>query len=170
MLNKVMIIGRLGQNPEKRYTSSGEPVTTFSVATSEFSRDKEGNRQEKTEWHRIVVFGKSAESCSTYLAKGSLAYIEGRLQTNKWQDKQGNDRYTTEIIANNVRFLDKKGENSEQNSYSAQNQYYKEDQYNNNNNNNNNKQASQANNNNSKEDDYGSPFPSEASSLDDMPF
>lgn len=106
-INKVIVVGRLGQDPEVRYTQGGQAVCNFSVATSESWNDKEGQRQEKTEWHRIVVWGKIAEICSQYLGKGRQVYVEGRLQTRQWDDKDGNKRYTTEIVANTVQFLDK---------------------------------------------------------------
>jgi single-strand DNA-binding protein len=104
-LNKVMIIGRLGADPEMKTLSSGNSLTTFSIATSENWKDKDGQKQEKTEWHRIVVWGKLAEICGKYLAKGREAYIEGKLQTRSWEDQQGQKRYTTEIVAANVQFL-----------------------------------------------------------------
>lgn len=109
MLNKVMLIGRLGRDPELRYTQNGTPVTSLNVATDESYTDRDGNRQERTEWHRVAVFQKQAELCSNYLSKGSLVYVEGFLQTRKWQDQQGMDRYTTEIRAQRVQFLDRKG-------------------------------------------------------------
>lgn len=107
-LNKVMIIGRLGQDPELKYTPGGAAVCNFSVATSESWTDKSGQKQEKTEWHRIVVWGKLAELCNQYLGKGRQAFIEGKLQTRSWDDKEGQKRYTTEIMANTVQFLDSK--------------------------------------------------------------
>ena len=110
MLNKVMIIGRLGRDPEVRYTQSGSPVTTLSIATDESFTDREGNRTERTEWHRVVVFQRAAETCAQYLSKGSLVYVEGKLQTRKWQDQNGQDRYSTEIKADRVQFLGRKGE------------------------------------------------------------
>ena len=115
-LNKVMIIGRLGREPELKYTQSGSPVCTFSVATDESYTDNSGQKVEKAEWHRIVVFQKAAENCSQYLAKGSLVFIEGRLETRKWQDQQGQDRFATEIKAQRVQFLDRKadGQSSQQ--------------------------------------------------------
>ena len=98
-LNKVMIIGNLGAEPEIRFTAGGSPIANFSIATSETWRDKQtGEQQEKTEWHRVVIFGKLAEIVQQYVHKGSKLYIEGRLQTNKWQDKSGQDRYTTEVV------------------------------------------------------------------------
>lgn len=110
MLNKVMIIGRLGRDPELRWMQNGSPVASLNVATDDSYIDKDGNRVERTEWHRVSVFNKSAENCANYLAKGSLVYVEGSLQTRKWQDQQGQDRYTTEIKAQRVLFLDRKGE------------------------------------------------------------
>lgn len=110
MLNKVMIIGRLGRDPELRYTQSGSPVATLNVATDESYTDRDGNKVERTEWHRVSVFQRQAENCANYLGKGSLVYVEGSLQTRKWQDQSGQDRYTTEIKAQRVQFLDRKGE------------------------------------------------------------
>ena len=110
MLNKVMIIGRLGRDPELRYTQSGSPVATLNVATDESYTDRDGNKVERTEWHRVSVFQRQAENCANYLAKGSLVYVEGSLQTRKWQDQSGQDRYTTEIKAQRVQFLDRRGE------------------------------------------------------------
>ncbi len=104
-INKVILVGNLGQDPEVRYTPAGAAVTTISVATTEAWNDKEGNKQERTEWHRVVFFRRLAEIAGEYLKKGSQVYIEGQLRTNKWQDKSGNDRYTTEIIANEMQML-----------------------------------------------------------------
>jgi single-strand DNA-binding protein len=104
-VNKVILIGRLGQDPEVRQTPSGAPVANFSVATNEHWTDKSGQKQESTEWHRIVVWGKQAEHCAQFLSKGREAYIEGRLQTRKWDDQNGQTRYTTEVVAQTVRFL-----------------------------------------------------------------
>lgn len=103
--NKVIIVGRLGKDPELRYTQNGTPVCTMNVATDESYRDQAGQVQSRTEWHRIVVWGKQAENSSQYLAKGRMCLIEGQLQTRKWQDQQGNDRYTTEIRAFKVVFM-----------------------------------------------------------------
>lgn len=104
-INKVIIVGNLGNDPEVRYTSAGAAVTTISVATSESWKDKEGNKQEKTEWHRIVFFSKLAEIAGEYLKKGSQVYVEGKLRTNKWTDNNGQDRYTTEILAHELQML-----------------------------------------------------------------
>ena len=98
-INKVILVGNLGQDPEIRYTADGRPIANFSIATSESWKDKNsGEKREKTEWHRLVVFGKLAEICGEYLSKGRQVYIEGKLQTRKWQGQDGQDRYTTEIV------------------------------------------------------------------------
>lgn len=104
-VNKVILVGRLGQNPEVRYTPSGAAVTNFSLATNESWVDKAGQKQDRTEWHRIVVWGKQGENCGKYLTKGRQVYLEGRLQTQQWQDKDGNKRYTTEVVATTVQYL-----------------------------------------------------------------
>lgn len=104
-VNKVILVGRLGQNPEVKYTPSGAAVANFSVATNESWTDKAGQKQERTEWHRIVVWNKLAELCGQYLTKGRQAYVEGRLQTRQWQDKDGQTKYTTEVQAQTVQFL-----------------------------------------------------------------
>jgi len=111
MLNRVMIIGRLGRDPELRYTQSGSPVASLRIATDESYTDKDGNRMERTEWHSVVVFQRAAENCNQYLRKGSLVYVEGKLTTRKWQDQNGQDRYTTEIRADRVQFLDRRSSN-----------------------------------------------------------
>ena len=109
-VNKVILIGNLGKDPETRYLPSGEAVTSFSIATSETWKDKtSGEKKETTEWHRISAFGKLAEICGEYLRKGSPVYIEGSLRTRKWQDKEGQDRYTTEIRADQMRMLGSRG-------------------------------------------------------------
>ena len=109
-LNKVQIIGNLARDVELRYTQSGLPVANMTVSTNESYTDKEGNKVEKAEFHRVTCFQRVAESCTNYLAKGSLVYVEGSLTTRKWQDQQGQDRYTTEIKADRVQFLDRKGD------------------------------------------------------------
>ena len=109
-VNKAIIVGTLGQDPEVRYTQSGSPVANLSVATNENWKDRNtGEMQERTEWHRIVMFGKLAEIAQQYLKKGSQAYFEGRIQTRKWQDQSGNDRYSTEIVANEMQMLGGRG-------------------------------------------------------------
>jgi len=122
-VNKVILIGNLGNDPEVRYMPNGSPIANISIATTESWRDKQsGERQEKTEWHRIVMFGRLAEICGEYLKKGSKVYIEGRLQTRKWQDKSGADRYTTEVICNDMQMLDSRGgsySNDHQQDYSS---------------------------------------------------
>ena len=109
-LNKVMLIGNLGKDPEVRYTTSGQGVASFSLATTEKYKNKSGEWEEKTEWHNVVLWGKLAEIAKDYLAKGKTAYIEGRLQTRKWQDKDGRDRYTTEIVGDRLQLLSPKGD------------------------------------------------------------
>lgn len=109
MVNKVILVGNLGADPEIRYTTSGTAVATLSLATNRKWKDRDGNLQDETEWHRVIVWAQSAEYCGNYLSKGSKIYAEGRLQTRKWQDQNGNDRYTTEIIANNIQNLTPKG-------------------------------------------------------------
>ena len=104
-VNKVILVGNLGRDPEVRYMPNGDAVANFSIATTETWKDKQGNRQEKTEWHNIAMYRRLAEIAGEYLKKGSSVYIEGRLQTRKWQDKQGNDRYTTEIVADQLQML-----------------------------------------------------------------
>jgi len=113
MLNKVTLIGRLGKDPELRNTTSGMSMTTLRIATDESYIDRDGNKVDRTEWHSVVVFQRQAENCAKYLTKGSLVYIEGSLQTRKWQDQQGQDRYTAEVKATRVQFLDRKGSYSE---------------------------------------------------------
>jgi single-strand DNA-binding protein len=105
-VNKAIIVGTLGQDPDVKYTASGSPVVNISVATNESWKDKQtGEAQERTEWHRIVIFGKLGEIAAQYLKKGSQAYFEGKIQTRKWQDQTGNDRYSTEIVANEMQML-----------------------------------------------------------------
>ena len=104
-VNKVILIGNLGRDPELKYTPSGQPVATFSLATTERRTDKNGQRQDRTEWHNIVAWGKLAELVNQYLKKGRSAYIEGRITNRSWDDRDGNKKYRTEIIANQIQFL-----------------------------------------------------------------
>jgi len=104
-VNKAILVGRLGRDPETRYTGGGQAVANFSVATDETYKDKAGDRQKRTEWHKIVVWGKQAEIAQQYLKKGSLIFIEGRIQSREWQDKEGQKRTSFEIVANNFRML-----------------------------------------------------------------
>ena len=113
-VNKVILVGNLGKDPEVRYTPSGTPVAQFSLATSRNFKDKTGQRQDKTEWHQIVVWNKLAEFCGEYLSKGRQVYVEGRLEYRTWNDKEGNKRYTTEIIANEIRFVGNRADNGGQ--------------------------------------------------------
>ena len=109
-VNRAIIIGRLGRDPELKFTTSGQAVANFSVATDETYTGKDGQKVEKTEWHRIVAWGKTAEFCENYLSKGRLVYIEGKIETRKWTDKDGAEKYTTEIKADRVQGLDKREE------------------------------------------------------------
>ncbi len=104
-VNKVILLGRLGQDPELRYTKSEMPICTLSIATNDRRKGPDGQWKDETEWHRVVTFGKTAENCNQYLQKGRQAFIEGKIRTNKWQDKEGKDRYTTEILASTVQFI-----------------------------------------------------------------
>ncbi|MCK9240662.1 single-stranded DNA-binding protein [Desulfocurvus sp.] len=163
-LNKVMIIGRLGRDPELRYSQSGAAICNLNVATDESYTDKQGQRVEQTEWHRVAVFSRQAELCANYLRKGSQVYVEGSLQTRKWQAQDGTDRYTTEIKALRVQFLDPKG--AQQGGYDAPQQQQAPA-----------RQAAPAKGGGRRqqqqfqeEEDLGPAFPSEASGMDDVPF
>ncbi|MDR3319420.1 MAG: single-stranded DNA-binding protein [Desulfovibrio sp.] len=167
MLNKVTIIGRLGRDPELRYTQSGSPVTSLSVATDESYTDRDGNKVDRTEWHRISVFQRQAENCANYLGKGSLVYVEGSLTTRKWQDQNGQDRYTTEIKAQRVLFLDRKGDGV----HRGPDEYYESPA----------RSGSggqsahaggiqQIQDNGPPHENLGPAFPSEAASMDEVPF
>ncbi len=112
-VNKCILVGNLGKDPETRYTPSGSAVTNITVATAESWKDKQtGEQQERTEWHRVVFFNRLAEVAGEYLRKGSQVYIEGKIQTRKWQDQNGQDRYTTEIVGNEMQMLGSRGDNS----------------------------------------------------------
>ena len=168
MLNKVMIIGRLGRDPELKYTPSGMPITNLNIATDESYVDKDGNKVDRTEWHRVVVFQRSAENCANFLAKGSLVFVEGSLQTRKWQDQQGQDRYSTEIKANRVQFLDRKGQSGggdgpDTGGYDAPSRPPQQQQRPP-------QQRQQQQRQQDPMDDLGPAFPSEASGMDDVPF
>jgi len=113
-VNKVILVGNLGKNPEVRYTQGGAAVANMTLATTERYTDKSGQKQEQTEWHRVVAFGKLAEICGQYLTKGRQVYFEGRIQTRQWQDQQGQKRYTTEIVATNMQMLGGRGDRQEQ--------------------------------------------------------
>lgn len=152
-LNRAMVIGRLGRDPELKYTQSGAPVCTLNVATDESYTDRDGNKVDKVEWHKVVVFQKAAENCSQYLTKGSLVFIEGSLQTRKWQDQQEQDRYTTEIKAQRVQFLDRKNDNGGQSGGRQQGQ-----------------RGQRGGPPPADQEDLGPAFPSECSDMDDVPF
>lgn len=161
MLNKVMLIGRLGRDPEIRYAANGTPIVNMRLATDESYVDRDGNKVDRTEWHSVVVFQRQAENCKTYLAKGSLIFVEGSLQTRKWQDQQGQDRYTTEIKATRVQFLDRKGASAgaEEGGYSGQQRQGQGQQ-----------RGGGAPGPYGGAEDLGPAFPSEASGMDDVPF
>lgn len=108
-VNKVILVGNVGRDPELRYTQGGQPVASFSVATNERFKDRDGNWKDRTEWHRIVAWARLAEICGEYLRKGSQVYIEGRIQTRDWEDKEGNKRQTTEIVALTMQMLGRRG-------------------------------------------------------------
>ena len=119
-LNKVMLIGRLGQDPEIRYTQSGSSVANVTIATNDYWTDKQGGKQERTEWHSLVLWGKLADLAQSYLKKGSQVYVEGRLQTRDWEDQQGQKHYKTEVVVTTMQFLDSKMSDSSSNTeYSA---------------------------------------------------
>jgi single-strand DNA-binding protein len=111
-VNKVILVGRLGRDPETRYTGGGQAVANFSMATDESYKDKNGERQKRTEWHKIVVWGKQAEIAQQYLKKGSLIFVEGRIQSREWQDKEGQKRTSFEIVASNFRMLGSRAESA----------------------------------------------------------
>jgi single-strand DNA-binding protein len=172
-LNKVILVGHLGQDPKISYAQSGLPIANMRLATSERIRDKDGQYTERTDWHTIVTFDKQADFCGKYLAKGSLILVEGRLQTRKWQDKEGQDRYSTEVVAQRVQALGPRpgggqggGQGSEGGGYAPRQQ--------------NSQQGGQQGGGQQRggnqsppfheEEDLGPAFPSEASGMDDVPF
>ena len=110
-VNKIVLVGHLGADPESRFTPSGVAVSTFNMATNESWKNKEGEYEDRTEWHRIVLYGKAAETASEYMKKGQLAYVEGRIRTRSWEDKDGMTRYTTEVLGDRFTMLGRKGEN-----------------------------------------------------------
>lgn len=112
-VNKVILVGHLGRDPEVRRTGSGMTISTFSIATNDRRKGENGQWEDYAEWHRIVCFGKVGEFAESYLKKGSFVYVDGKIRTNKWQDKDGNDRYTTEILANDVRFVGSRQSNED---------------------------------------------------------
>jgi single-strand DNA-binding protein len=162
-MNKVMLIGHLGADPEVRYTQGGSPVCNLRIATDESYTDREGKRVDRTEWHRVIVFQRQAENCAKYLGKGSLVFVEGKLTTRKWQDQSGQDRYTTEIRADRVEFLGRRGDGS-QGASAGMGGMNDDGGY----------RAAPPRAQAPRQDNYGSdsgsPFPSEAPYLDDVPF
>ena len=121
-VNKVILVGNVGRDPELRYTQGGQPVASFSIATNERFKDKEGNWKDRTEWHRIVAWARLAEICGEYLRKGSQVYVEGRIQTRDWEDKEGNKRQTTEVVALTMQMLGRRGGDSAGGSFTDDNQ------------------------------------------------
>ncbi len=124
-VNKVILVGRLGKDPEVRYSQGGSAVTNFNLATSRVYKNKQGEKVDETEWHKCTAFSRTAEICGEYLHKGSLIYVEGRLQTRDWEDKDGNKRWTTSIIVENMRMLGSKGEGAGNSSKSNDNPFDK---------------------------------------------
>lgn len=123
-LNKVLLIGRLGQDPEKRITQAGASVVTLNLATSDYWKDRNGNRKERTEWHKVVLWNNQADFAEQYLKKGNQVYVEGSLQTREWQDRDGNKRYSTEIKAISIQSLESRAEQQNQNSgFPGENNY-----------------------------------------------
>ncbi|WP_022661033.1 single-stranded DNA-binding protein [Paucidesulfovibrio longus] len=166
-MNKVLLIGRLGQDPKLSYTQGGQAVANFTMATDEGYRDRtSGQKVERTEWHRIVAWRQTAEFCGNYLSKGRLVLVEGKLQTRKWQDQNGQDRYTTEIVASNVQGLDSRQDGAPaQGAPQGQGRPQQRQQggY---------QQPPQGQQNGPsyEDEDLGPAFPSEASGMDDVPF
>lgn len=168
-INKVILVGRMGQDVKLNYMPSGQPVAEFSVATDESYKDREGNKVEKVEWHRIKVFGRSAEFCNNYLGKGRLVYIEGKIQTRSWDDQQGQKRYMTEVVVSgpghSVQALDRGQDRGD--AAHGEGQQLRGNQTSG-------RQASGGRGRHgggrSQEDDLGPAFPSEASGMDDVPF
>lgn len=166
-VNKVIIIGRLGKDVTLSYSQGGTAICSLSIATDESYKDRDGNKVERTEWHNVTAFQRMAENCANYLSKGSLVYVEGRLKTEKWQDQQGQDRYTTKIMAERVQFLDRKQDGDGQRDNGGQQPRQQGDQQQRGGNNGRRGQQGRGGNGS---DDLGPVFPSEASGRDDVPF
>jgi single-strand DNA-binding protein len=167
-MNKVILVGRLGQDPKLSYTQSGQAVANFTMATDEGYRDRNsGQKVERTEWHRIVAWRQTAEFCGNYLSKGRLVLVEGKLQTRKWQDQNGQDRYTTEIVANNVQGLDSRQDAGQ---YGGPQQGQGQRRGGPQQNQSSYQQPAQQRGPGYEEEDLGPAFPSEASGMDDVPF
>lgn len=164
-LNKVMLIGRLGRDPELRYTQNGTAVATLNMATDESYTDRDGNRVDRAEWHRVVVWSRQAENCAQYLSKGSLAFVEGSLQTRQWQDQQGQTRYSTEVKAQRVQFLDTRSAAPDQRDSGYGNKQQNQNQggggY---------QDYGPQGPGPETDDDMGPAFPSEAGGMDEVPF
>ena len=160
-LNRVMLIGRLGKDPELQYTQSGQPVCSMSLATDESYKDRDGNKVDRVEWHRVKVFGRSAEFCGNYLGKGRLVYVEGTLRTRSWEDQQGQKRYMTEVVvtgpSHTIQGLDSRGQGD-----GGQHEGPRQDAPR--------RQASGGRGRQAQDEGDGPAFPSEASGMDDVPF
>ncbi|MBO4318699.1 MAG: single-stranded DNA-binding protein [Mailhella sp.] len=172
MLNKAMIIGNLGADPEIRYSGNGTAICNLRIATDESYPDKDGNRVPKTEWHRVVVFNRQAESCKNFLSKGSRVFVEGKLQTRKWTDQNGAEHTTTEIRADRVQFLDRKSDRGGQGGY-GNDAPFDDDRRNSSGRGSYGGRGGQGGYNDGGQDGYGydgTVFPSEASAMDDAPF
>ncbi len=167
-LNKVLLSGRLGQDPKLSYTRSGQAVANLRMATDEGYKDKSGQWVDKAEWHNVVAWGTQAEYVSNYLAKGNLVLVEGRLQTRKWQDKDGQDRYTTEIVANRIQGLERRGGEDRQGAPSEGSEQRGGGPRGGGGQRGGGRQAPQQGP--EPEEDLGPAFPSEASGMDDVPF
>jgi single-strand DNA-binding protein len=167
-VNKVILIGRLGQDPKLAYLPSGTPAAEFTLATDESYKNREGQKVEQTEWHRVKVYGKSAEFCSNYLAKGRLVYVEGQLRTRSWEDQQGQKRYMTEVVVSGpghtVQFMDSRGQAGDAPQGGGSEQYSGPPQGQGQN------RKPRASQPAPSDEDLGPAFPSEASGMDDVPF
>ncbi|MDQ7834066.1 MAG: single-stranded DNA-binding protein [Humidesulfovibrio sp.] len=170
-LNKVILVGHLGQDPKISYAQSGLPIANMRLATSERIRDKDGQFTERTDWHTVVTFDKQADFCGKYLAKGSLIMVEGRLQTRKWQDKDGQDRYSTEVVAQRVQALGPRPGGGQGGGQGSEGGYAPRQQGGNQYGGQQNQQRGGGQNPPFHDDeDLGPAFPSEASGMDDVPF
>lgn len=170
-LNKVILVGHLGQDPKISYAQSGLPIANMRLATSERIRDKDGQFTERTDWHTVVTFDKQADFCGKYLAKGSLIMVEGRLQTRKWQDKDGQDRYSTEVVAQRVQALGPRPGGGQGGGQGCEGGYAPRQQGGNQYGGQQNQQRGGGQNPPFHDDeDLGPAFPSEASGMDDVPF
>lgn len=168
-VNKAIILGNLGRDPELKFTQTGTPVCTLNIATNEKWKDQQGNWQDKTEWHRVIVWGNTGEACAQHLRKGSSVFVEGGLQTRKWTDQNGQERYTTEIRAFSVQFLDSRNGQSQQ-TQQGQSQYQQPTPQQQQGSNQGQRQQQSLQQGTLSQKDMGPAFPSEATGMDDVPF